>query len=301
MYSKNRFFLLYLLVPVIAFSSEPSAFGAGDLSSSEPYGLTSNEKVILETKKTLKKVAQKSNYQENQLDSLRERIDGLQGVIENLSRKSHNNKIALQQIKKHNQIDMENSTEYEKRLSLEIQENSAKLENIEGIVSELSKMVDDINIHYVTKVEYNTLVSDINDFKTLMAKELKELSGSKGSSKLSSSKLFKEAKIYYNKKYYTKAIKDYEELIKRNYKPAYSHYMIGEMYYKRKNYAKAISYFKKSSQLYTKASYMPTLMLHTAISMERTGDISHAMVFYNAIVQKFPNSSEAKESKKHLD
>ena len=299
MNSSNRFLLFCLAAPVITLASEPSAFGAGDLNSPKPYGLTSNEKVILETKKTLKKVAQKSNYQENQLDSLRERIDGLQSIIENLSRKAHNNKITLQNMQKNNQLDMQNNAEYEKRLASEIQENRTKIETLKIVVAELSKVVDDINLHYVTKTEYNTLVNDINDFKKLMAKTLKT-DAQHIYAKLSGFELFKQAKKLYDKRYYTKAIDAYEELIRRNYKPAYSHYMIGEMYYKRKNYAKAISYFKKSSQLYTKASYMPTLMLHTALSMERTGDISHAKIFYNAIVQKYPDSQEAEEAKKHL-
>jgi len=77
--------------------------------------------------------------------------------------------------------------------------------------------------------------------------------------------------------------------------------LIGEMYYKRKDYAKAISYFKKSSKLYAKASYMPRLMLHTAIAMQKTGDKKHAKAFFNAIMQKYPNSKEAREAKKYLD
>jgi TolA-binding protein len=77
--------------------------------------------------------------------------------------------------------------------------------------------------------------------------------------------------------------------------------MIGEMNFKRKNYAKAITYFKISSSLYSKASYMPTLMLHTAISMDNTGDKTHANSFYKAIVGKYPSSNEAKEAKKLLE
>jgi hypothetical protein len=49
-------YLLIAAVPTILLAAEPSAFGAGDLSNPKPYGLTSNEKVILETKDKLKKV-----------------------------------------------------------------------------------------------------------------------------------------------------------------------------------------------------------------------------------------------------
>ena len=88
-----------------------------------------------------------------------------------------------------------------------------------------------------------------------------------------------KAKSFYDKKYYTKSIEYYSYLIEKNYKPAHAHYMIGEMMFRRKNYADAISYFKKSASLYSKASYMDLLMLHTAISMDRTNDKKNAKTF----------------------
>ena len=55
--------LLTTAVPLLLISAEPSAFGAGDLSNSEPYGLTSSEKVILQNKDKLRSVVVKSNNQ----------------------------------------------------------------------------------------------------------------------------------------------------------------------------------------------------------------------------------------------
>ena len=293
--------LIVAAVPTLLLSAEPSAFGAGDLSSPEPYGLTSNEKVILETKDKLKKVAQKSNSQASQLDSLRERIDGLQSIVESISRNTHNNRINLDKLKEEEDLGFSNATEYQTRLSDSIQQNGQQIEELKANILELSKLLDEINTQYVTKDEYNTLVKSVNDFKDLVAKELKSGKKVKSSaSKKSSAELYNLAKKNYDKKYYTKAIQNYEELIKRKYKPAYAHYMVGEMNYKRKNYANAISYFKKSSSLYSKASYMPTLMLHTAISMDKSGDKAHAKSFYKAIVAKYPNSKEAKEAKQRL-
>ena len=288
--------------PIYLLAAEPSAFGAGDLSSPEPYGLTSSEKVILETKDKLKKVAQKSSSQASQLDSLRERIDGLQSIVESIGRKTHNNKINLQKLQEEEQISLNSANEYQSRLSESVQQNSKKIEEIQLSLGELTKLLDEISTNYVTKEEYNSLVKNVNDFKELVAKELKSSKrvASKSSSKMSSAQLYNLAKKNYDKKYYTKAIANYEELIKRKFKPAYAHYMIGEMNFKRKNYAKAISYFKKSSQLYSKAKYMPTLMLHTAIAMDRTGDKAHAKAFYKAIVAKYPNSKEAQEAKRGL-
>jgi len=300
MKSTAKALVVVVFVSSLSFAAEPSAFGAGDLSAANPYGLTPNEKVILQTKDTLKKVAINTKSQANELDSLRERIDGIQSIVENLSIKSHNNKINLQKLKEENQVNINNIHEFQSRLGEEIHANTQEIEKLKAMILELSEVVDKINAAYVTKDEFNTLVKDVNSFKTLVAKEMKSKRSSVKSSKISSAALYNQAKAYFDKKYYTKAIQDYKELIKRKYKPAYAHYMIGEMNFKRKNYAEAISYFKKSASLYDKASYMPKLMLHTAIAMDKTGDKKHAKAFYNALVAKYPQSKEAKEAKKYL-
>ncbi len=296
------YFLFFIFSPVLLLRAEPSAFGAGDITSNNPYGLTKDEKVLLATEKKLKTVSDKSKSQASQLDSLRERVDGLQSIIESLSRKAQSNKMNLQNIQHSSDISFGNINEYQKRLSLSIQENKQAIQKMKALNLQLSKSLEAINLDYVTKVDYNTLVNNLNDFKTLVIKELEQLRKVQNKkSVISSSSLYNKAKVAYNQKRYTNAISDYETLIQRNYKPAYSHYMIGEMYFKRKNYANAISYFKKSASLYSKASYMPNLMLHTAIAMSKTGDKQHANAFFNAIVEKYPNSKEALKAKKYLD
>jgi len=297
---------LVTFLPLISFSAEPSAFGAGDLDSSSPYGLTSNEKSILETKKNLHKIVVKSNNQANRVDSLRERIDGLQTIIESLSLKSHKNKIALQNINSKIYKDINNSSEYEKRLSKFTQNNKEDIDKLKLVITELSSLISTINSSYITKKEFTKLVDDVNRFKGLMAKELKGSSTSSSISKVSkldkmeSAQVAKDAKKFFDKKYYTKAIEYYTHLIEKNYKPARAHYMIGEMKFKRKNYAEAISYFKKSASLYSKASYMPSLMYHTAVSMDETGDIKNAKAFYNGLINKYPDSKFTKDARVKL-
>ena len=233
--------LCTVTVPLFLSAAEPSAFGAGNINDPNPYGLTSNEQVILENKNTLHSVKVKSNNQANEVDSLRERLDGLQSIIESLSRKTHNTKINLQKLNDKNSNDIKSTDEYEKRLSEVTQSNTQSLEKLNMIIPEMSKLIDSINSTYITKDEFNSLVNDVNKFKSLMAKELK--GNSKGSSsktgldKLSNSEVATKAKAFYKKKYYTDAIKYYTHLIEKNYKPANAHYMIGEMNYKRKNYS----------------------------------------------------------------
>ncbi len=300
MKSNIRTLLLLTFVSSLSFASEPSAFGAGDLTAPAPYGLTQSEKVILQTKDTLKKVAINTKSQASKLDSLRERVDGIQSIVENLSVRSHENKIDLQKTREENRVNIDNIHEFQTKLAEKVQKNQDEIAKLQTMIFELSKVVDKMNAQYVSKDTFNTLVKDINDFKTLVAKEMQSRKNSVKSVKISSAKLYNQAKANYDKKYYTKAIQNYKELIKRKYKPAYAHYMIGEMNFKRKNYAKAISYFKKSASLYDKASYMPKLLLHTAIAMDKTGDKAHAKAFYNAVIAKYPHSQEAKEAKKRL-
>jgi len=297
--------LLTTAVPLLLISAEPSAFGAGDLSNPEPYGLTSNEKVILDNKDKLRKVVVKSNNQANEVDSLRERIDGLQSIIESLSRKAHNNKITLNRLNEENTLKSENSDEYEKRLSEVVGSNSENIDKTKVLMSEMSLLIDSINRDYVTKKEFNSLVNDVNNFKALIAKELKSSYRTKKQAKyklasMSNAEIAKQAKVYFDKKWYTNAIVNYEFLVKKNYKPAYGNYMLGEMNYRRKIYSNAITYFKQSASLYSKASYMPKLMLHSAIAMQKTGDKKNAKTFFSAVVAKYPQSSEAKEAKKYI-
>lgn len=288
-------------------ASEPSAFGAGDLSNDNPYGLSSSEEIILQNKKNLKKVLSTTSNQENLVHSLRERIDGLQSVVEGLGLKSHEN---TQDLKKLLQAEQTNKEQYvaleEKMIAFNESQNSS-IEQLKKVLSELSLVIDSINGSYVRQEEFNKLIEDVNNFKTLVSKELQHVStasakeSSSGLDAMQSADVYTEAKALYDKKYYTDAIKYYTHLIKNHYKPAYSHYMIGKMYYKRKNYADAIAYFKKSASLYSKASYMPELMLFTAISMDETGDKENAKAFYQGVVAKYPNTEEAQEAQKRLN
>jgi TolA-binding protein len=302
--------LLAIISPYYLTGAEPSAFGAGDLNNPNPYGLTSTESVLLETKKDLNKVVIKSNNQANEVDSLRERIDGLQTIIESINSSTHENRLQIKSLFDENEIQKKNSNEYDQRVTKFFQENSdniiinkQEIEKIKLQIAEISKIVDSINESYITKSEFNALVNDVNKFKDLVAKELKKQVEPKKSlyDGMSNGEIETKAKDLYDKKHYTESIKYYKYLIDNNYKPARSHYMIGEIYYYKKNYAEAIAYFKKSASLYDKADYMPLLMLHTAISMDETGDKNNAKNFYNAVIQQYPETTYAKKAENKLN
>lgn len=293
-----------LTLPLQLFAAEPSAFGAGDLDSPSPYGLTPSEKNILKNKQKLESVKQLTHAQKNEIETLRERLDGLQTILEGLAEKAHGNKIKLSEVEQ--SLTTAEGAKNERLVHLEesVKADEQNILQFKTLLMDLSGMIDTINTNMVTKDEYNVLVSDVNAFKALVTKELKSIGKSasaKGSSsKLSSGDLATQAKNNYNKKHYSKAIPQYKELIERNYKPARSHYMLGEIYYYRKDYGKAIAYFKESAKRYDKASYMPTLLFHTAVSMHKTKDTANAKAFYNAVIAKYPDSKEAALSRERL-
>ena len=49
-----------------------------------------------------------------------------------------------------------------------------------------------------------------------------------------------------------------------------------------------------------KASYIPTLLLHSAESFENMKEKENALKFYKTIVEVYPKTDEAKEAKKKL-
>jgi TolA-binding protein len=114
------------------------------------------------------------------------------------------------------------------------------------------------------------------------------------------SNLLKEAKNDFDTKNYTASTPKYEKLLEANYKPAEVNYYLAQNWYMRKKYDVAISYYKKSAILNDKAAYMPTLLLHSAISFEKTKDKDNAKSFYSTLIDLYPNSNEAKEAKQNL-
>ncbi|MDO8453389.1 MAG: tetratricopeptide repeat protein [Sulfurimonas sp.] len=316
-----------ILVAIIAtitstnlIAAEPSAFGAGNLDNPTPYGVTFNEKIASENQNNLQKVVSKNNSQASDVDSLRERIDGLQSIIESLSKKAQSNKSEINILNQKNSVETKSSDEFYKRLSDMNHANSEDIAKIKVVISELSKAIDAMNKSQVSKSEFTDLVDEVNRLKGTTSKDKTSLKKSENKEKsdndkstdksvnteksdlesMSNEDIDTKAKEFFDKKNYTKSSEYYSHLVDKNYKPAVSHYMIGEINFKRKNYSEAVAYYKKSSSLYAKASYMPSLLLHTAISMDNTNDKKNAKMFYEGLIAKYPESNEAKEAKKYL-
>lgn len=96
---------------------------------------------------------------------------------------------------------------------------------------------------------------------------------------------------------FTAAKEKFEHLIAAKYKPARSHFYLGEIEYKQQNYAGAIVFYQKSVAIYSQSTdYMPKLLYHTGISFDKVGDTKRANGFYNALKEQYPDTPEAKAS-----
>ncbi len=295
---------ILLFISAHLLANEPSAFGAGNLNSDKPYGLTETEKLIYDNRQKIKSIKSDNSLNSTQLQSLRERIDGLQSVVESISQKSQQNSRLVNQI--HNSD--ENSTKVEAenfaQLVSQVNANEQNIKSIKSLLEEIALKLDGVYTTYVSKTQYNTLVKSVNEFKSEVSTAIDTGSPSKSVApvkrdvveKISNADLLKLANSNYKKLYFRKAIPQFEELIERNYKPAYSHYMIAQMWHYRKDWKRALSHYKVSASLNSKATYMPTLMLHSAESMINTQDEKNGKKFLKALISQYPDSDETQKA-----
>lgn len=275
--------------------AEKSAFGAGDLNNPSPYGLSKAEKYILDNKETINDIEGTVRKNRSRIGTIEESLSGVKSLVEGLSERSQSEKLDLQSLEA-------SSLEMKQKIDDIVVRHDEHIQQLKTVMGELSSLIDTINSRYVSKEEYNTLASEINSFKLEVSKQLKKIAKNGNSSfeNKSNAQVAKDAQEYFQAKKYADAIDAYEYLITKQYKPAAAHYYIGESYFQLNEYKNAVAYFKESAKRYSKASYMPNLMLHTAISLKKTNDNDGSEQFFQALVAKYPNSSEAKKAKKLL-
>jgi TolA-binding protein len=286
-----RFFVLYsFFLGCTLSASEPSAFGAGDLNNPNPYGLTHEEKLILENKKEIQTVIQKNNIQNAKVETVTERLDGMQGIIEGLSIRSNEHALLLQKLQEKDSQETNASVQIDD-LAKQVNANTENIAQFKSLLEELSTVVDGINANYVTKEQFSALI-----------KQLKLSLPESGaiSSKMSNSALEKEANRLFQQKQYSEAQKYYELMVQKKYKVSEALFMIGETHFERKNYKEAVSSYKEAAAQNEKALHMPTLLLHSGLSMEKSGDRVAAKAFYQATIAKYSGSGAANEAQERL-
>ncbi len=287
-----------LLLPLMLLASlsfgeaqEPSAFGAGDLDSPEPYGLSESERHILKNRRAIEALQKTLLKQQQIVQENRERIDGLQSIIEGWNSKIRTFEKSIRKLDDLNR----SVSDLEARSEALAKSQNENFEQIRTVLQELGSLIDSINEKYVDKERFNALESAFLQFKESYDSFIKkaDLSGRPNA------EIFKEAKKLFRNKRYDEAITYFSYLIKNHYKPATSNYYLGEIAYKKGRYKDAIAYYKRSASLYDKSSFMPTLLLHTAISLQRIGDKKQAKQFYDSLISLYPKSKAAAVAKKN--
>ena len=262
----NKFVTKYtfsLLACTLLAHAEPSVYGFG---SEEPVTEVQTSGSSGNTIAALKQ----------QIAQQEERIDGLTTVIEGLS--AAINELQQPQTISTSTVDESDGSNTE-------------------LLKKLASMIDEINTNYVSKEELDNALSSTKKVKstTKTVTEKKETTEGK-----SNAQLYSEAVRLFGKKRYEEAQKRFEITDAKGYKPAASNYYLGEIAYYTKKYEDAIFYFKKSAGIYDKASYIDTLLLHTAVSLEKSGDRGQAKAFYENIIENYPGKNSAKISKERL-
>jgi TolA-binding protein len=306
----NRNIYFIFLIAVSLQAKEISVFGAGDIESSSPYGLTKSEKVILKNTNKIKSLTSKINNLEQNNENLNQKIDGIASVYENDSNSLNKAKQNLNEL--NNQlltntntsntlqeqilINSQNITKLDKKINDFILLQKKNNKSLFKSMKKLTYSVNKINKNYVSKVQFDELVGFVNNpGKKPLRSTIKKKTVSK-----SNKNTMKEAMVLFNKNYVTKSIPLFERLIKNKYKPAENSFYLGEVYFIKRKYKDAIHYYKKSMILNDQALYIPKLLLHSAMSFENTNDKENAINFYSTLVDAYPETKEAKVASKKL-
>ena len=279
MLSRNKIiFAGFISFASLLYAYEPSVYGAGDINSANPYGLTQTEKSILENKKTLQMLYNKMTEQQR-------KIDGLTTVIEG-----------------------QNKEILELKEQLESQLNQQKSSSDDAnrtytMLLELGKSIDNINNTYVTRDELQNLLAGASrPTQTLnsstftssqMSTPLENNSVDSNPVDANPADIYRKGVQLFSTRSYSAAKSRFEQMVAINYKPAASNYYLGEIAYYTHNYQDAVSYYKLSASLYDQASYMDVLFLHTAISLDKSGEREQAKSFYQHVIDTYPNKKSA--------
>ena len=309
----KKYLPLLLVVTSLTVAEEVSVYG----DSSASYNLTSTEKHILKTQTSVSNLSSKLDEINSLVNSINSRLNGLESTYEGDSARLNSKLNELQRNGVSSDLGSNNDSTA----------NQSDLNALKAALTKLTALVNKINSEYVSSTELEKNMQqfvtreEFEAVKKAMGVKTSSVAPTKTTETKSASiddsssstvsigevktaedkaKLMSEAKKDYDAKAYTTAIPKYEKLIEVNYKPAEHNFYSGEMWYKRKKYDVAISHFKKSAMLNDKAAYMPTLLLHSAISFENVKDKENAKSFYGTLIELYPNSSEAKEAKTKL-
>jgi len=281
-------------LPLILLASDINPFGAGNINSNTPYGLTPDEKAIVKNKKSIvknKKAISNLEYETYQINSelntLKLRMNSYDEII-NGKLASFNTIInELNQTKK-NYSTLKN-----------------QIEDINGTVNNLQNKINSIKQEIITiKKTIGAIVDAQNKNMIYIKNAITDIYSQLKKMKrpLDVKNAFNKGKnLFFNNKL-DKAKEYFLYSLSKKYLPATSAYYLGEIEFKEHNYQKALAYYKKSIKFYPKkTSFTALLLYHTAISFEKLGDKKTAKLTLNKLISDFSNTKYSKLAKKELE
>jgi len=266
-----------LCLSMLLHAYEPSVYGAGDIDSAKPYGLTQTEKAVLDNKKTLQMLYNTMTEQQRKIEGLTTIINGQNKEIVGL---------------KEQVTAIENKPEPS-------QEDKNQTYTL---LLDLGKMIDNINNSYISRDELRTILAENRTETAYNSNSNESLDSPIENSSLVSSteELYLKGVQLFSKHSYNASREYFEQALSQNYKSASSNYYLGEIAYYTRNYKDAVAYYKQSASLYDQASYMSVLYLHTAISLDQTGEREQAQAFYQHVIDNYPNGKVASIAKSRM-
>ena len=259
--TRNRFLILIPLLGLSLLWAEPSVYGGGYGGGSQS---AQNKKMIFSLRQ--------------QVNRLQEEVEGLKSIVQSLS----------QQI---GRLSQQKSGGQDTALS-------RQLESLEARIAKLEKRPAAPAVKRTAPSKSTATAASKSGSRTTGTTTVSKLDNRL--KKAASSKLFSRGVRLVNQKKYSEAKKRFDILEARKYKPAATNFYLGEIAYRTGKYDDAIRYYQKSAELNENAAYMDRLLLHTGISLEKSGDKAQARSFFQAIVDGYPGTVSAKIAKKHL-
>ena len=191
-----------------------------------------------------------------------------------------------------------------------IEEFKTQIDTNTKEIAEIKAQLKDINTNLTTLNQ--TILNELKALNNSPAqkqnqKESKNASGQNNTKaeqkpftkdKAKRAEIFTQAQELFDKKEYESAKERFEWLVETNYKKAQSSFYLGEIAFTNKTYNDAIKHYKESVLANDKASYIPTLLLHTAQSFNAIKDTKNYNKFLDSLISNYPSSKEAQTAKK---
>lgn len=318
---------------VFLLGAEPSAFKAGDLDAPNPYGLTSSEKKIVEQNKNIQSISRNLFDTTQNQTEIKNELEGMKSLLIGHSEKI---KDIQDRLDGDNNSSLKNLN---KKLDDNLKLQNENYEKIMKTLTALAALIDDTRGNYVSKEQLKNILGkkfkvDTKPTKAVPAKTVKETKKTeeanatetteetpkaqeqktveqksedtnkteKPSVKQDSGELLKKAKRLHADGKLKEAKDAFEELYKNDpeYQKGLVAFYIAEIDYKNSNYKSALESYQRSIEADEKASYIPTILFHTAVCLEKLNDKDGAKKILSSLITNYPKHYLVPSAKKRL-